>query len=231
MAYHKLPNGVPEFIQTNAEGRSNAELAEMANTTFGTSFTASSIKAYKANHGIRSGIKPKPPSVFTPQMQEYILAHHNGVPYADMADMVNQHFGTSIPKEKFRWFYQNNKLRCGVRWTGKKAVPGSVSQKKDDYQYIKMEDGTWRLYHHFLWEQAYGPVPPGHMVTFLDGNIQNTDLSNLALVSRAEQMQVVRDRLRFDNPELTKTGILIAKIKVAASKQKQRRKSSEPRNE
>lgn len=227
MAYAKLPDGVLEFVQTNAPGRGNAELAEMTNTAFGTSFTAVKMKGYKAHHGIRSGIKPKPPSDFTPEIREYILEHYDGVPYGNMADMVNQHFHTAIPKEKFRWFYQNNNLRCGVRWTGKKAIPGSISKKKDDYQYIKLEDGTWKLYHHFLWEQAYGPIPPGHMVTFLDGNIQNTDLSNLALISRAEQMQVVIDRLRFNDPELTKTGILIARIKTTAKQQKKRRRSDE----
>lgn len=231
MAYTKLPDGVLEFVQANAPGRGNAELAEMTNTAFGTSFTAANMKGYKAHHGIRSGIKPKPPSTFTPEIREYILAHHDGVPYCDMADMVNAQFGTAIPKDKFRWFYQNNKLRCGFYWTGKKAAPGAVSKKKDNYQYIKMEDGSWRLYHHFLWEQAYGPIPSGHMVTFLDGNIQNTDLNNLALVSRPEHMQVIRDRLRFDDPELTKTGILIAKVKMAAKQQKKRRRSDESRNE
>ena len=111
--------------------------------------------------------------------------------------------------------------------TGKKAAPGSVSQKKDDYQYIKLEDGTWTQYHRYLWEQAHGPIPPGHMVTFLDGNIQNTDLSNLALISRTEQMHLMKDDLRFDNPELTKTGILIAKVKIAAGKKEKRRQSNE----
>ena len=220
MAYKKLPDGVLDFVSANAPGRGNAELAEMTNAAFGTSFTAVNIKSYKASHKIRSGIQPKPPSAFTPEIREYIFSHYEGVPYCKMADLVNQQFGTSIPQKSFRWFYQNNKLRCGVSWIGNKAEPGEISQKKDDYQYIKMEDGSWRLYHHWLWEQAHGPIPPGHMVTFLDGNIQNIELDNLMLISRAEQMHVTKDNLRFDDPALTKTGILIAKVKAAANKQK-----------
>ena len=227
MANEKIPEGVLEFVRTNAPGRGNAELAEMTNKAFGTSFTAVNIKGYKAYHKIRSGIQPKPPSAFTPEIRDYIFSNYEGVPYGKMADMVNQHFGTSIPVKSFRWFYQNNKLRCGVYWTAKKADPGTVSQKKDRYQYIKMEDGSWRLYHHWLWEQTHGPIPPGQMVTFLDGDIQNIDIRNLALISRKEQMHLVKDNLRFKNPELTKTGILITKVKIAAGRQKKRGDSSE----
>lgn len=227
MAYEKLHEGVLEFVRANAPGRGNAELAAMTNAAFGTSFTAVNIKNYKAYHKIKSGIQPKPPSVFTPEIREYIFSHHEGIPYGKMADIVNQQFGTAIPTKSFRWFYQNNKLKCGIHWTGRKADPGDVSQKKDRYQYIKLEDGSWRLYHHWLWEQENGPIPAGHMVTFLDGNIQNVDLSNLALVSRPEHMQVLKDNLRFDDPELTKTGILIAKVKIAAKQNKKRRQSDE----
>lgn len=230
MAYAKLPEGVLEFVRANALGRGSAELAAMTNAAFGTSFTAAKMKGYKAYHKIRSDITPKPPSVFTPPIREYIFSHYEGISYVEMADIVNKQFGTMIPKEKFRWFYQNNKLKCGMNVSWNKAAPGDVSKKKDDYQYIKMADGTWKLYHHYLWEQAHGPIPPGHMVTFLDGNIKNTDLSNLALISRTEQMHLVKDNLRFENPELTKTGILITKVKIATGKKQKRRRSDESNN-
>ena len=227
MSYRKLPEGVLDFVRDNATGRSSAELAKMTNAAFGTSFSASSMKGYKASHGIRSGIKPKPPSVFTPEIREYIFSNYEGVPYVDMMDMVNQHFGTSIPKEKFRWFYQNNKLRCGVYWTGNSVESGSVSQKQDDYQYIKTEDGKWRLLHHVVWEKVHGPIPAGYTVTFLDGNIQNASIENLALISRAEQMILTKCNLRFEDPQLTETGILIAKVKVASNKRKKGRRTDE----
>lgn len=231
MSYRKIPDGVLDFVRANAAGRSSAELAALVNSTFRTSFTAMQMKSYKASHKIRSGVTPKPPAVFPPEIREYILSHHDGVPYCDMADMVNSRFGTAFPKEKFRWFYQNHKLRCGVRWTGKKAASGAVSQKKNDYQYIKTEDGKWILLHHYVWEQVHGPIPPGCKVTFLDGNIQNVSLENLALVSNAEQMILVRDNLRFSDPQLTQAGILVAKIKVAASKRQKGRCANETDDE
>lgn len=223
MAYRKIPDGVLEFVRANAAGRSSSELADMVNAAFGTSFTAAGIKGYKANHGIRSGVTPRPPAAFPPEIREYILSHYEGVPYCDMADMVNAHFGTAFPKEKFRWFYQNNHLRCGVYWTGRTADPGTISRKKDEYQYIKTEDGKWILLHRYLWEQAHGPIPPGYKVTFLDGNIQNVSLENLVLVSNAEQMILSRDNLRFSDPQLSQAGILLAKIKIAASKRQKGR--------
>lgn len=226
MVNEKIPEGVLEFVRANAPGIGSAELAAKTNAAFGTSFTASQMKYYKAHHKIKSGIKPKPPSAFTPEIRDYIFTHYEGVPYGKMAEVVNQQFGTSIPTKSFRWFYQNNKLRCGVRWTGKSVEPGSVSQKKDDYQYIKMEDGSWRLLHHVIWEREHGPIPDGHKVTFIDGDIQNVSIDNLMLVTNAEQMILARDNLRFDDPQLNKTGILIAKIKVAG-RQKKRGASDE----
>jgi len=41
----------------------------------------------------------------------------------------------------------------------------------------------WRFVHTILWEEAYGPVPPGYAVKFIDGDRRNVVLSNLCLVS------------------------------------------------
>lgn len=215
------------YVQEHAKGKGAAELAEMTNRELGTSFTAKQMKAFKQRHGIKSGIRPKPPTPFTQEMRAYIFANCAGVSWRDMAEIVNKLFETDIPAEKFRWFYQNNKLKSGIHTSGNKAAPGEVSKKKNDYQYIKMEDGSWRLYHHVLWEQANGPIPPGYMLTFIDGDIQNVDLSNLELVSRKELFLLAKDNLRFGVPELNKVGILIAKVRAAASEKEKQAKKNE----
>ncbi len=42
--------------------------------------------------------------------------------------------------------------------------------------------------HSILWEEHHGPIPEGHVVRFRDGDRTNFDISNLELVSRAENM-------------------------------------------
>ncbi len=46
----------------------------------------------------------------------------------------------------------------------------------------------WRPVHLLNWEAAHGPVPRGHRIRFIDGDRNNTHVSNLQCVSRAEVM-------------------------------------------
>jgi hypothetical protein len=45
---------------------------------------------------------------------------------------------------------------------------------------------VWKLYHHSIWEQEHGPIPPKHLLVFKDGNRANCKLENLELISMAE---------------------------------------------
>lgn len=67
---------------------------------------------------------------------------------------------------------------------------GSERINVDGYIEVKVEDGKpWRHKHRVLWEEAHGSVPDGYMVSFIDGNKQNVELSNLKLVARADAMR------------------------------------------
>lgn len=218
--YHKLPEGVLEFIRKNAPGRSNADLVEMTNAAFGTDFDVEKMKGYKAYHKIRSGIQPRPPSPFTKEIREFIFANSEGITYEQMTQMVNERFQTDLPSAKLRWFYQNNKIKSGVTVIVNSKPVGTVVTDPDGYLRRKTPEGKWELLHRLLWEEANGPIPAGHKVTFLDGNKENVSLENLVLVTNAEQMIMAKDGLRFQDPQLTKTGLLIAKVKIA-TKQRQ----------
>lgn len=218
--YKKLPPGVLEFIRENAKGRSNADLAAMTNAAFGTDFDAERMKGYKAYHKIRSGIQPRPPSPFTKEMREFIFANSEGLTFEEMCEMLDAKFGADIPQSKLRSFYQNNKIKCGVTVIVNSKPVGTIVTDKDGYLRRKTETGKWELLHRLLWEETNGPIPEGCKVTFLDGNKQNVSIDNLVMVTNAEQMILAKDGLRFQDPQLTKTGLLIAKVKIAAKQRK-----------
>lgn len=76
----------------------------------------------------------------------------------------------------------------------KKWVPIGT-EVRDDAGYLKRKVSddrakasrfNWRHVHVLLWEQAYGPVPPGYAVKFIDGDRGRVVLGNLCLVSRAD---------------------------------------------
>jgi hypothetical protein len=57
------------------------------------------------------------------------------------------------------------------------------------YKYIRISKDKWAGYHRYLWEKEYGPIPKGHNIQFRDGDTLNCDLSNLYMISRADQLK------------------------------------------
>jgi hypothetical protein len=100
-------------------------------------------------------------------------------------------------------------------------VPVGTERVTDDgiRQRKVRDDGPayrrWKSVHAITWEQAYGPIPPGHLVVFRDRNPKHIELDNLELVSRAENMR--RNTIHRYPPELKSTIRQLAKLKRAIS--------------
>jgi hypothetical protein len=123
---------------------------------------------------------------------------------------------------------------CEKTWFKEGHLPHNTKQigyeriTKDGYVEVKVEERpdrktgkkNFKAKHHIIWEEAYGKIPKGHKITFLDGNKQNCDLNNLALITNAEHLEVTRQGLRSENPKITETGILIARVGVKLNKAK-----------
>lgn len=70
---------------------------------------------------------------------------------------------------------------------------GAERLSKDGYLQMKVNDDLplqrrWRAVHVLLWESAHGPVPPGHAVTFRNGDKADIRLENLVLITRRDLM-------------------------------------------
>lgn len=69
---------------------------------------------------------------------------------------------------------------------------GSERVNVDGYIEIKIaEPSKWRQKQRVVWEAEHGPVPDGYMVSFIDGNKQNCALSNLRLITKADNLRRV----------------------------------------
>lgn len=69
------------------------------------------------------------------------------------------------------------------------------NDRGEQYLYIKVaEPNKWKPLHRYIWENKYGPVPKGKILIFIDGDIFNTDILNLKLISRSENMERNRNR-------------------------------------
>lgn len=214
---HKLTNGMPSgpligerpklfpeeilnFIRENAEGKTNAELWKLVNATFGTSYTQMQVKQVKQRNHISSGLDGR----FQPGQ----TSHNKGKK------------GQYAPGSEKGWF------RAGHSPHNHLEV-GAEVMTTDGYPAVKIaEPNVWKLKHVLVWEAANGPVPEGHAIIFLDQDHTNTNLENLALVSRAELLELNRRELITSNAELTTTGILIARVNCKISKIKRAKKEA-----
>lgn len=109
---------------------------------------------------------------------------------------------------------------------------GTVKADSDGYLRKKIADGlggfgnpkTWELIHRRTWTDAHGPVPPGHAVTFKDGNKKQCALENLELITRRE-LRIRNSIHRMYPNELKRTifaaGVLKRRIREAESGKKQ----------
>jgi hypothetical protein len=203
-ANHKIQSNVPrkrvteddglftkeqrDFIKDNVHGISNQKLADMVNQKFGLSITAKQMKTWKTNHGLSSGLKGSE--------------------------------GTDPPNKGSKGLYNvgGNKtsFKKGQQPSNYKPV-GTERIDRDGYILIKVSDEgpwhkRWRHKHKVIWEQANGPIPKGRCILFLDSNKLNLMLDNLQLITNSQLAILNRKNLISDQPEFTKTGIMIADI-------------------
>ena len=74
--------------------------------------------------------------------------------------------------------------------------------------------------HRLIYEKHHGKLPKGYKVIFADGNKNNFDIDNLVAISNSQELILNRRNLIFEEQELTKSGVLIAKVIDTANKRK-----------
>lgn len=185
-----------QFILDNYKGRYNQELADLFNQKFNTNITSRTIKSYKANNKLNSGLTGKFRKGQTP---------HNK--------------GKKMPKEVYEKVKHTIFAKGNVPPNHRPV--GSERISKDGYIEVKVaEPNKWRLKQRVVYEEAKGKIPEGCPMIFLDGNKRNFDIDNLRCITRSELLYLNCNGLNNSN-EITETGILMARLDRAKNKKKQ----------
>ncbi|HDA7041408.1 TPA: HNH endonuclease [Staphylococcus aureus] len=156
---------------------------------------------------------------------DYVKSIYKGRYLKDVRDMFNNKFGTNISKDAINAKMNRLGVKSGVSPYGSRQAHGHLhkpigSKKLGQHGYvlIKVDNKTnnqrnnWKLYHHYVWEKYYGEIPPKHAVIFLNGNKKDFRIENLAMITYSTLQMMINNNLFYENAELTKTGINIAKL-------------------
>lgn len=199
----KYPEGMAAYVESIARGKSTTELVEAVNQRYGDgTIGIRQMKAYKKNHGINTGLTGH----FEP----------GHIPANKGQKMSAEVYEKAAPTMFKKGDMPANHMKVG-----------EYTHTTDGYLVQKVkETGTQRerfeFVHRHVWEEHYGPVPEGKMISFLDGDKDNCSIENLVLLDNAENLEMNRSRLRFKNAEFTKAGMTVAKLKVATRARKRR---------
>ena len=107
------------FITEHAAGTTNKKLADLINARFGDGYmTESQVKAYRKNHHLPSGL-PKGRAtyfsrVFPEPVVRYIMSNPVGIGPTEMADKLNEEFGTGYTVSQLNGYYKNHHLNSGL---------------------------------------------------------------------------------------------------------------------
>lgn len=192
-----------KFLRENVWGKSNTDLTELLNKKFGLSLNHRQVKNWKKNHKVSSGL--------------------------------TGHFGKgNVPFNKGKHMPTVGRMAETQFKKGHKPsswLPiGTTKMWSDGYMYTKISNKgstlkRWKQTHKILWEKEYGPVPEGYQLIFLDQNRQHISLDNLEIIKTSECCVANRKGLIFENKELIKSGIKVAKLIIKTKNLERKREN------
>lgn len=179
------------------------ELTEEFNAFFGTDRTQKSIESFCKRNGYLTG--------------------RTGCFVKGQVPVNKGRRGWSAPGTEKTRFKKGNRPQTQVPvWTMSQTSPRyhpDGSLKMAAMWRIKIaEPNTWEFLHRLHWMDAHGPIPKGRAIIFIDGDCNNVDVSNLAMVTRGELGLLNKYyKLPDASPEERETLINLARLHYRAS--------------
>ena len=195
---NKYTDEMIEFLKEVTSGKTYKEITELFNKKFNLDVTAEKMKSLLSRKKINTGTRG--------------CLYKKG----------------SVPWNKGKKGYMGanrTSFKPGNIPANWKPV-GSERIDTEGYALIKIaEPKKWALKHRIIWEEHHKKkIPIGSVIIFADGDRSNLSIENLICVTREELKVLNKCRLISSVPELTKTGLNIAKIRIKLSELRREKK-------
>lgn len=187
----KYTDDIIDFLKKIAHGKTYKEIVEIFNKKYDLDMTVDKLSSLLSRKKIKTGT--------TGQFRKGFIPWNKGKKGCMRANRTS--------------FKKGNKPK---NW---KPI-GSERIDAEGYTVIKVsnEGGKqkrWNLKHRVVWEQYHKKeIPKGSVIIFADGDKNNLNIENLICVTRNELKELNKCRLISSVPELTKTGLNVAKLKI-----------------
>lgn len=185
-----------QFLRDNYQGRSVAELTALFNERFVAAMTKLQIKAFVSNRGITSGR--------TGQFEKGHASWNKG---------VKGYMGPNRTSFKKGQAPPNRKPLGTERICPKDGFIQIKVAEKDPYTGFPTR---YKHKHVHVWGQLHGPVPKGHVVSFIDGDKLNCEPENLMLLTRKELLCLNLHNYKDTPAELKPSVLALAKLEAKA---------------
>ena len=187
-----------EFLKLNSPKMSRKELTEAFNRMFGQDKTVDAIRTFCKKNGYYAptdGRYQKGNKTWSTGLsKEEHRKHFSDESYANVIGNLDARKTKGIGDEYQMKF-------------GNDTIPYVVVSLDYSLPFKKRIMPKTR----YVWEQAHGPLPEGHCIIHLDGDVQNCELDNLMAVSNYERL-VLNGNHWSGKGELTKAGVLYARL-------------------
>ena len=194
-----------QFIKDNYLGISSDQLTKMLNDKFGTQFEVKSIMNFKQNNKLKSGVEV--------QWKKGHVPHNKG------QKMSQERYEKQKP-----FMFQKDYTPIHNKAIGSERVVrhGHIQVKVTDEKHKGKKN--WKYKHHLVYEQHYGSIPEGMVITFVDGDCTNFDIDNLVAVKNADLVWLNKHGMKFKDRELLESSISLGRLSMAVNEKKRQRK-------
>lgn len=128
-----------------------------------------------------------------PAMQAWMEDNERGLGASELSARFAEEFGFPLSGPQIAlWRSANGRTTRAGRGGGRAEIPVGGEKVKRGYVYVKtapkptrgQSGDNWTPKSVYVWEREHGPLPDGHVVMFVDGDVRNFDPANLVAVPR-----------------------------------------------
>lgn len=155
------------------------------------------------------------------EMYGFLLNNASSHTITELVQLIKQKFNKDIDKKRLAQYCLHNKIKYKFEKPNKshsnKSTPNGTIVVKTDGNMLKIKtsEHKWEYLQRKIYENYYHvKLPDDKYVVFLDGNNRNFAIDNLKVVPRRNSAIMSKNGLFTNNAELTKLGILTAKLMI-----------------